>query len=120
LRILYKILRKKYREIKISNYIVEFDDIEEVKNIENSTAIQNFLGITSFSKQLSPKEESEVVQLLDSPDPEKKKYAIERLTSGNLKLVISNAKYFMNTGVDFIDLINEGLEGLIKSIEKFD
>lgn len=42
------------------------------------------------------------------------------LISRNLKLVIFRAKNFLNKGLDFDDLIQEGNAGLIKAIDKFD
>ncbi len=43
-----------------------------------------------------------------------------RIIEGNLKLVISIAKRYINKGTPFEDLIQEGNFGLIKAIEKYD
>lgn len=42
------------------------------------------------------------------------------LITKNLRLVISRAKNFMNKGLDFEDLIQEGNIGLMKAVDKFD
>lgn len=42
------------------------------------------------------------------------------LIQRNLRLVVSRAKLFMNRGLDFDDLIQEGNIGLIKAVDKFD
>ncbi len=51
---------------------------------------------------------------------EKGEAARERLTVSNLRLVVSIAKRYMNRGLSFLDLIQEGNMGLMKAVEKFD
>lgn len=43
-----------------------------------------------------------------------------RLIQCNLKLVVSIAKHYVNRGMDFLDLIQEGNLGLMKAVDKFD
>jgi len=48
------------------------------------------------------------------------KYAKESLVRANLRLVISVSKKFVNHGLQFPDLIQEGNIGLMKAVDKFD
>ncbi len=51
---------------------------------------------------------------------EEAKQAKETLVRANLRLVISVSKKFVNRGLQFADLIQEGNIGLMKAVDKFD
>ena len=44
----------------------------------------------------------------------------EHLTSANLRLVVSNAKKYMNRGMPLLDLVQEGNAGLMRAVDKFE
>jgi len=51
---------------------------------------------------------------------EEKQEARDKFIRANLRLVVSVAKNYLNKGLAFLDLIEEGTLGLLKAIERFD
>ena len=46
--------------------------------------------------------------------------AREHLTSANLRLVVANAKKYINRGMSLLDLVQEGNAGLMRGVDKFE
>ncbi len=67
-------------------------------------------------KMIKPDEEIELARRIVKGDLRAKKQLIQ----ANLRLVISIAKKYVNRGLPFQDLIQEGNLGLIRAAEKFD
>lgn len=65
---------------------------------------------------LSPEEEKEVTKKVAEGDEK----AREKLIRSNLRLVVSIAKEYINRGLSFLDLIEEGNVGLIRAVQGFD
>jgi RNA polymerase primary sigma factor len=65
---------------------------------------------------LTKDEEIELAKAIERGDLEAK----ERLVNSNLRLVVSNARRYMRQDLNLLDLIQEGILGLIRAAEKFD
>ena len=65
---------------------------------------------------LTPEEEIELSTRIQGGDMQ----AREHMIRANLRLVVSIAKNYVNRGLSFMDLIEEGNIGLMKAVEKFD
>ena len=70
-------------------------------------------------KSIPPLTHDEVRELWKKSRKNDKK-AQKKLVEMNLRLVIPMAKKYFRTGMDFLDLIEEGNMGLIRAVEKFD
>src|SRR5215212_1821805 len=71
---------------------------------------------TMDSPQLKPSEEIELAKRIEKGDLDAK----DRMINSNLRLVVANARRYQGQGLALGDLIQEGMLGLIRAVEKFD
>ena len=90
------------------------DDINDV-GVEDDM-VKSYLKEIGKIPLLSVEEEQELAKKVKTGS----KYAKDKLVESNLRLVVSIAKRYVNRGIPFLDLIQEGNMGLIKGVEKFD
>ena len=86
------------------------------KNIPTDDPVRMYFKEIGKVPLLTAEEERELAIRIEQGDEEAKK----KLCESNLRLVVSIARRYLNRGLSFLDLIQEGNLGLIKAVEKFD
>ena len=79
-------------------------------------ALQLFLNEAGRYALLTAAEEVELAKRIERGDKEAK----DLMVNSNLRLVVSIAKKYQGHGLSLLDLIQEGIIGLIRAVEKFD
>ena len=78
--------------------------------------VKTYLEQMGSIPMLSRSEETRLAKLAFEGD----EVAKGQLVEANLRLVVSVAKKYLNSGMDFLDLIQEGNLGLMKAADKFE
>lgn len=79
-------------------------------------SIKTYLKQMGATPLLTYEEETQLAKRIENGDM----LARDHMIKANLRLVISIAKKYMNRGMEFLDLVQEGNLGLMKAIEKFE
>ncbi len=80
-----------------------------------SSSMGLYLRDIRKTRLLTPREEIELALRIEKGD----EAARSRMIESNLRLVVKIAKRYVNRGLPFLDLIEEGNVGLIKAVERF-
>ena len=82
----------------------------------DEATLQDFLERIGTYRLLRPEEELELARRIERGDLSAK----DRMVCANLRLVVSVARQYAGPGLPFLDLVQEGMLGLIRAVEKFD
>jgi RNA polymerase primary sigma factor len=94
-------------------------ELELLSNLDSKSGtdpVRMYLKEIGRIPLLTREQEIDLAQRTEAGEAKAK----EKLTSSNLRLVVSIAKKYIGRGMTFLDLIQEGNKGLIRAVEKYD
>lgn len=102
-------------EREMSDLEKELETLSALDSRAISDPVRMYLREIGRIPLLTRDQEIDLAQKTEAGDMRAK----DRLTSANLRLVVSIAKKYIGRGMSFLDLIQEGNKGLIRAVEKY-
>ncbi len=97
-------------------------DVKFSHDIKIDDSVKIYLREIGWVPLLRPDEEVHLAKIIagDNSSDHEKDIARKKLTTANLRLVVSIAKKYKTQGLSFLDLVQEGNLGLMRAVQKFD
>jgi RNA polymerase primary sigma factor len=94
----------------------EIEILSKLSGAETTDPVRQYLREIGKVSLLTAEDEVELAKRYEK----REKAAKDKLTESNLRLVVSIAKKYIGRGLSLLDLIQEGNQGLIRAVEKYD
>lgn len=94
----------------------EIEILSRLGGSESTDPVRQYLREIGKVPLLTAEDEVELAKRNEKAE----KAAKDKLTESNLRLVVSIAKKYIGRGLSLLDLIQEGNQGLIRAVEKYD
>ncbi len=107
---------KKVPKVEDLEFVLAKQKVSKKRATGTIDPTQIYLRELGFQPLLSAGEEKALARRVKKNDVEARKKMIEC----NLRLVVKIARHYLNRGLAFLDLIEEGNMGLMVAVEKFD
>lgn len=94
----------------------ELEILTALGGADTTDPVRQYLREIGRVSLLTAEEEVELAKNIEKGDKASK----DKLVESNLRLVVSIAKKYIGRGLSLLDLIQEGNQGLIRAVEKYD
>ena len=110
------VVKMYFKDIGKFRLLTHDEEIELANKIKKGKEAKEKLAqIEENNVSISPECRQELLDTIENGI-----YAKDKLSNSNLRLVANIAKKYINRGLSFMDLIQEGTKGLLKAIDKYE